>query len=56
MGLLLVSKSVLLSRIKYLKVTKGTNLEKSAKFNDRKTYAVCASGAALYSMRTLRAR
>ena len=36
----------------------GTNfcdLEKFAKFKDRKTYAVCASGAALYSMRTLRA-
>ena len=39
---------------------KGTNscvfcdLEKSAKFKDRKIYAACASGAALYSMRTLR--
>ena len=41
---------------------KGTNfcvfcdLEKSAKFKDRKIYAACASGTALYSMRTLRAR
>ena len=41
---------------------KGTNfcvfcdLEKFAKFKDRKIYAACASGAALYSMRTLRAR
>ena len=41
---------------------KGTNfcvfcdLVKFAKFRDRKIYAACASGAALYSMRTLRAR
>ena len=41
---------------------KGTNfcvfcdLQKSAKFKDRKIYAACVSGAALYSMRTLRAR
>ena len=41
---------------------KGTNfcvfcdLEKFAKFKDRKIYAACASDAALYSVRTLRAR
>ena len=40
---------------------KGTNfcvfcdLEKFSKFKDRKIYTACASGAALYSMRTLRA-
>ena len=56
-----MEKGALFSTLRSL-LFKGTNfcvfcdLEKFAKFKDRKIYAACASGAALYSMRTLRAQ